>query len=96
MVDRLEQKLIAAARRVQPEERVPLAFERRILALIGSPPPFDPWQAWSRVLWRAAALCLAITLLSGVWAFWDTRANSEPMDLEHAVLAAVDHPGGVW
>ena len=96
MVDRLERKLIAAARLIRPEQRVPYGFERRILSLLGSRATVDPWQAWNRVLWRAAALCVAITMLSGVWAYWDTRTNSEPMDLEHAVLAAVDHPGDVW
>ena len=96
MLDRLEQKLIAAGRRIQPDQRVPHAFEQRILAILRSPAPVDPWQAWSRVLWRAAALCVAITTLSGVCAFWDARTNTEPMDLERAVLAVVDHPGDAW
>ncbi len=37
----LERKLIAAARANSPSERVPYAFEKRILALIASRPALD-------------------------------------------------------
>ena len=88
----LEQKLIAAARSEPLDDRVPYGFERRIMARLGRAAIEDPWAAWSRALWRAAAPCIAIALLLSVWSVIDPAETSSPVDLsqdfENTVLAA--------
>jgi hypothetical protein len=90
----LQKKLMAAARANQPDDRVPYAFEKRILALITSRTVADTWAIWARALWRAAASCVAITLLLGMWAFFNSTSNANADDLsqsfENTLLASVD------
>ena len=90
----LERKLIAAARANPPSERVPHAFEKRIMANLAARPVADDWALWARALWRAAAPCVAIMLLLGAWSFFDpqgsTAANDLSQELENTLLAAVD------
>jgi hypothetical protein len=90
----LHRKLIAAARRNPPSERVPLAFEKRILARLRGCPMVDHWALWSQALWRAVAPCAAIMLLLGAW-WWFTPAGAPPandlsQDLENTMLAAAE------
>ena len=59
----LQKKLLAAARNNPPEDRVPYAFEKRILARLASQPAIDSSAFWARALWRAAVPCVAVTLL---------------------------------
>jgi hypothetical protein len=90
----LEQKLVAAARANPPSDRVPYAFEKRILARLAARPVVDAWALWARALWRAAAPCVAIMLLLGAWSFFaphsSTSANDLSQELEKTLLAAVD------
>ena len=68
-LDNLQQKLIAAARIAQPhDERVPYAFEKRVMARLAEV-RVDLLGAWSHALWRAAVLCVAVMLLAGAWTF---------------------------
>ena len=88
---RLQRKLIAAAQANPPSDRVPYAFEKRILARLAARPVVDDWALWARALWRAAA---PIMLLLGAWSFFDpqgsTPANDLSQELEKTLLAAVD------
>jgi len=90
----LQRKLITAARLTPADERVPYAFEKRIMARLAALPQVDVWSLWGPALWRAAAPCIAITLLLGFWTFYS--ANSHPVqevrvvDLERTVLAPLD------
>lgn len=59
----LQRKLLAAARANSPDERVPYAFEKRILARLASQPAVDGSALWARALWRAAIPCVAVTIL---------------------------------
>ena len=90
----LERKLIAAARANPPGERVPYAFEKRILACLAAQPRLDHWDLWGRALWRAAAPCIAIMLLLGAWSLFTPQRNTPTNDLsqqlEQTLLAAVD------
>ena len=90
----LERKLIAAARANPPSERVPYAFEKRILARLAARPVVDDWALWARALWRAAAPCAAIMLLLGAWSIFEPHssmpANDLSQELEQTLLAAVD------
>lgn len=90
----LERKLLATARANPPSDRVPYAFEKRIMALLAAQPVMDGWALWGRALWRAAAPCAAIMLLLGAWS-WLTPQSSPPANdlsqaLEQTLLAAVD------
>lgn len=94
-VDLLQKKLIAAARAVPPDERVPYAFERRIMALVASRAAGDELAQWVRGLWRAAVSCVAVALLLGTWAWLNPSArtsNTEDLsqNFESALLASVD------
>ena len=90
----LERKLIAAARANPPSDRVPYAFEKRIMARLAARPVVDDWALWARALWRAAAPCVAIMLLLGAWSLYASRssapANDLSQELEQTLLAAVD------
>ena len=90
----LERKLIAAARAIPLNDRVPYAFEKRIQALIAGRPVLDHWELWGRALWRASAPCIAIMLLLGAWALFAPQhggpTNDLSQQLEQTLLAAVD------
>lgn len=97
---KLQNKLLSAARMSPVDDRVPYAFEKRVLAALAGRPPQDGWTWWSACLWRAVAPCLAITLLLGVWAIYssaDSRSTEGLAgDLESTVMAAVDSDGASW
>ena len=59
----LQKTLLAAARNNPPEDRVPYAFEKRILARLAIQPAMDSSAFWARALWRAAVPCVAVTIL---------------------------------
>ena len=96
----LQKKLVAAARATPPGERVPYAFEKRVMARLTSVPRIDPWSLWIRALWRAAAPCVAIMLITVAWAYVEVGVenNSVALDvaLENTVLAATDTTGEAW
>ncbi len=99
-LDALQQKLLAAARAHPPSDRVPYAFEQRILARLAAS-AVDTWTLWGQALWRAAATCLVIMLLSSIWTLWPRPSSQAQTDFyqqfESAVLAHVDTvDDGYW
>jgi len=97
----LQTKLIEAARKEPPQDHVPYAFEKRILARLAGLSPLNSWALWGRPLWRAALSCVAITLLCGIWsaASAPKRDNSDSFAqaFERAVFASSDqHLEDVW
>jgi hypothetical protein len=90
----LQKKLLAAARANAPDDRVPYAFEKRVLALLAARPVADKRVLWTRGLWQAAASCMAIAVLLGAWIFFNSMASSNSTDLaqnfEVTLLASVD------
>ena len=93
-ITELQKKLIRAARAEQPSERVPYAFEKRIMAHLKTLPVMDGWAFWGKWMWRAAAPCVALTLMLGVWSFYTNDAGGNELShlsLENTVLAAVDN-----
>jgi hypothetical protein len=99
-IDELQKKLLAGARCNPPSDRVPYAFEQRVMAHLRSPTKMDKWTLWSMGLWRAAAPCVAIMLLTGIWAYFaaDSNASGDPLAvvLENTVLASLDSAGESW
>jgi hypothetical protein len=101
-LDSLRDKLLTAARANPPSDQVPYAFEKRILARLKESPAFDVSALWARALWRAAAPCVALTLLLGVWSFLGAGNNAATdseefsQHFEQTMLAAVDETEEVW
>jgi hypothetical protein len=93
-LDELQRKLIAAARSKPADDRVPLAFAKRIMARLSARPVPDEWALWARALWRAAAPCVAIMLLLSAWSFFAptgaASGNDLAQDFENTLLAAVN------
>jgi|SRR5580698_10149984 hypothetical protein len=92
-VTELQRKLIAAARANAPGDRVPYAFEKRVIALIPGMSPNDNVALWVRGLWQAAASCIVIAVLCGTWVFLNPGSNSGDdlsQNLETTLLASVD------
>ncbi|MBI5386500.1 MAG: hypothetical protein HZA90_17665 [Verrucomicrobia bacterium] len=95
----LEQKLIAVARAAAPSDRVPYAFEQRIMARLAETSPLDLAALWARALWRAAAPCLVVALLCSAWLLWQNDAASADdfsQSFESAVLVMADQPQDAW
>ena len=92
-VDELFRKLIAAAQSQDPDDSVPYAFEKRIMARLNSRPALDIWTCWARILWRAAAPCLAIMAVFSIWTLFSGSLDNpaEPLgnQLENTLVAAV-------
>jgi hypothetical protein len=101
-LEELQAKLLTAARANPPGDRVPYAFEKRILARLKESPAFDVSALWARALWRAAAPCVALSLLLGVWSFLGAGNNAATdseefsQHFEQTMLAAVDETEEVW
>ena len=103
-LEELNKKLIAAARLNAPDDRVPYAFEKRIMALIADRPMPDSLALWARALWRAAVPCVVTVVLLGAGLSFvprDETAGGETVlnvattnevspDFETVLLAAVD------
>jgi len=92
-LEKLQQTLIAAARTQVPDERVPLAFEKRITALIASRSGADRWALWTQGLWRSALPCAALAVICGAWFLLNqdtTSPNDLSQDLDNTLLASVD------
>jgi hypothetical protein len=94
-INLLHETLMRAARSSRPSDRVPYAFEQRIMARIQAEPLLDVVSLWARALWRAAIPCVAVTLLFSVWAT-QTPGTTTPTetadlgaDLETTLMASV-------
>jgi hypothetical protein len=106
-LEQLQNKLLAAARTNPPGDRVPYAFGKRIMARLKETPALDLSALWARALWRAAAPCVALTVLLGVWSFLGakTAVNSTAVTenedfsqhFEQTMLATLDETNeDVW
>ena len=91
---KLEQKLVAAARANPTSDRVPYAFEKRVMNLLRAKPALSLEALWARALWRGAAVCLGVVVVVGALSHFAPRANGSTSDLsqdfEKTMLAAVN------
>jgi|SRR5579872_1383936 len=90
----LHRKLIAAARATPPDDRVPYAFEKRIMARLAGQSPLNAAALWGRALLRAAALCVALMVLLTLGSFFLPSGTPDTLsqDVEQTLFAAVDNP----
>jgi hypothetical protein len=90
----LQQKLAATARRQTPDDRVPYAFEKRIMALLAERAAASGRLLWVRGLWRGAVSCLALAAVCGAVSFFAPQpvdnSNDLSQDFENTLLASVD------
>lgn len=90
----LRQKLLASARAHPPSDRVPYAFEKRIMSRILNREAPDAWAAWGFVLWRAVAPCFALMLMAGVGSYAVNPASEDlGSQLDAVLLADLDVAG---
>lgn len=94
-LERLRKTLIRAARAQAPDDAVPFAYERRIMARLGPGVAPSAWLVWGQALWRAAAACVVFTALLSVWSFWPV-SQEEPATLESTVFAEAEQTVDVW
>ena len=90
-VETLQHKLLAAARSAPADERVPFAYEKRIMARLANGAHVDLLGDWSTALWRAAISCVAIVVISGAWSMWSSYGQSDSefsQEFETAVFAS--------
>lgn len=90
----LHKKLIAAARTNPTDERVPYAFEKRVMTLVAGKSAVDPWDLWGRALTRAAACCVALMLLMAAGSYYlSTHSGQDSLSVEaqKTLFAAVDN-----
>ena len=98
----LERKLIAVARANPPSDRVPYAFEKRVMEHLKDRPVSDALAHWSRALWRAAAPCVAVTVLLAAWSLLEPAvppASDLAQAFDATILAAADQdsaPDSTW
>jgi hypothetical protein len=96
----LQKKLLAAARANPPSDHVPYAFEERIMAQLVAKPAFDIFATWNRTLWRAAAPCVAVTLLLSAWTRFAQRTESSDealaAELERSLYLPFDNSTETW
>lgn len=99
-LEQLRRKLIIAARGNPPNDEVPYAFEKRIMAHLTGPTVADPWTSWGHGLWRAAAPCVAIMCTITIWAVLSgdllSSKNSLATELESTVLAPLANLEESW
>lgn len=88
-------QIVQAARSLPEIETAPYAFEKRVMQAIRSARPADLWNVWAQTMWRAAAACVAITVVTGAFmTFEEEREELLAADLEQTVLApmTLDEP----
>jgi hypothetical protein len=95
----LERKLYEVARAQPPNDRVPYAYEKRVMACLKGVRVADVWDVWSHALWRAAGPCLGIMVVLSAWSWFAPVGNTQTSDLsqdfENTVFAAADQEIGV-
>jgi hypothetical protein len=92
----LEQKLLAAARADVPSDRVPYAFEQRILAQVRARTTPDGRAFWARSLWRAALGCVAVMVMLSAFSYALPASPDQSLsqEFESTVLAPVHQEDG--
>ena len=89
----LHDKLIAAARATPPDDRVPYAFEKRIMAQLAGKTAPDSWSLWSHGLSRAALYCVIFMLVLTASSLLVPSANQDSLSqaVDQTLFAAVDN-----
>jgi hypothetical protein len=99
-IEGLRKRLLAAAQTQAPSDQAPYAFEKRVMARLATAPIADIWTVWNRILWRAAAPCVALTLVISTCSYLSpgngTSAYTLADDLETTVYAPLESMEDMW
>ena len=94
-IDAILDEMLAKTREMPADDRVPYAFEKRIMAHIKEAPEASAnlWELWGHSLWRAVMPCLAVMILVAVWmkAPGETTGTSE-LEAGTPTVATIDSP----
>jgi hypothetical protein len=96
-IEDILERLLAETREIPENDRVPYAFEKRIMAHIKEAPAAlaDVWSAWAQSLWKAVVPCLAVLVMVAVWmkAPADGSGATTPQGNAAPAVANFDAPG---
>ena len=94
-IDTILDEMLAKTREMPADDRVPYAFEKRIMAHIKEAPETSAnlWELWGHSLWRAVVPCLAVMVLVAVWMKvpGETTGTTSPK-ADVPTVATVDSP----
>ena len=95
--DTILDEILEKTREMPADDRVPYAFEKRIMAHIKEAPAAAAhlWELWGHSLWRAVVPCLAVMILVAVWmkAPGETDGTTSPgADEREMVIADPSKP----
>ena len=68
-IEDILERLLTQTREIPTNDRVPYAFEKRIMAHIKEAPAAaaNLWELWGHSLWRAVVPCLGVMVFVAVW-----------------------------
>ena len=96
-IEDILERLLAKTREIPANDRVPYAFEKRIMAHIKEAPTTlaDAWSAWAQSLWKAVVPCLAVLVMVAVWmkAPADGSGATTPQGNAAPAVANFEAPG---
>ncbi len=98
-LEKIIDRLFESARHQPVSERVPYAFEKRIMARLKVEKAVDPLTFWSRALWKAVAPCMAAAcLVAGIASFSGPKAPPGNLSLsfENSVIYSGSFFSEVW
>ena len=86
------EEFVKLAREVPRDERVPYAFEKRIMAYLAQTPAPDFLAMWTHALWRAVVPCVGIMLIVAAISFTQTDDSNTDLEteLDNAVMTPPD------
>lgn len=89
----LHKKLIAAARATPSDDRVPYAFEKRIMTCLAGKSPLNVWDLWGKALGRSAVICVIFMMALVIGSHFLPASNPDSLsqDVEKTLFAAVDN-----
>ena len=85
-------KAARAMQSIYSDDRVPYAFEKRIMAQLSGRKVGDITASLANAMWRAAFSCMLVAAITGAIVAFADHSSTELMatDLERTVLAPVD------
>jgi hypothetical protein len=86
------EEFVRLAREIPRNERVPYAFEKRIMAHLAQSPMPDVLSLWTRALWRAVVPCIGIMLVAAAVSLAQPDDSNTDLEteLDNAVMIAPD------
>ena len=87
-------QFVRIARSIPSEERVPLAFEKRIMSRLAQLRPIDAIEVWGRIFWRVAACGLGVALLAAAWTAFHREPTPRTQDLANDLDKTILAPFG--